>query len=93
MNCGYSLFSHDNFPMIICDFNVTYIATFRAESHAHRLLIWILDCPVQSCVSASNLFDGGRRKFSIRAVASNCAKRVAAHLRISDGKRRDLPVK
>src|SRR5207249_477260 len=44
------------------------------------------------CFNASRRLEGGKRKSSSVVAAWSCASRIAARLRISGGRRRDLPV-
>src|SRR6266853_5861826 len=52
----------------------------------------MLHCPLRSCFNASRRFEGGKRKSSSVTAAWSCVRRIAARLRISGGRRRDLPV-
>src|SRR6266702_3673391 len=52
----------------------------------------MLHCPLRSCFNASSRLEGGKRKSSSVVAAWSCVRRTAARLRISGGRRRDLPV-
>src|SRR6266516_2538604 len=52
----------------------------------------MLHCPLRSYFNASRRLEGGKRRSSSVVAAWSCVRRIAARLRISGGRRRDLPV-
>jgi hypothetical protein len=79
--------------VVIDDFNIVSIAIFKAETYTP--LIVYTDASLSRTIMNQcfePIFDGGKRRSSMRVAESNCINRIAARLRISGGSRRDLPV-